>query len=67
MDVICDAKKCRRKLNDYRDLTSKLYADNDSLEADMKERDKFLQKVVKARNDYQQEIAHLKKKNSDLT
>ena len=66
MEVICDSRKCRRKLNDYRDMTSKLYADIDTLEADLKERNEFLQKVVKSRNDFQQEIVHVKNKNSDL-
>ena len=44
----------------------KQYDDIDSLETDLKVKDGFLQKIVKARNNLQEEIVQLKNKNSIL-
>jgi chromosome segregation ATPase len=66
MEQLCKNGYCKRKLNEYRELTSKQYDDIDTLEMDIKDRDAFVQTLVKARNDYQSEVALLKKKNGDL-
>jgi chromosome segregation ATPase len=66
MADICKADKCRRQLSEYRDLTSKLYADIESLEDDFKEKENFVQTVVRARNSFQEEVANMKKKNNYL-
>ena len=66
MEQICQNKNCKKKLTDYRELNRKLYDDIDSVESDLKERDDFVHKVVKARNDFQKEVEILKKKNSEL-
>ena len=58
MADICKADKCRRQLSEYRDLTSKLYADIESLEDDFKEKENFVQTVVRARNSFQEEVAN---------
>ena len=44
----------------------KQYDDIDSLETDLKDKDGFLQEIVKARNNLQEEIVQLKNKNSNL-
>ena len=51
---------------EYRELTSKLYDNIDGLEIDIKDKDSFLQTVVKTRNACQIEVANLKKMNSEL-
>ena len=66
MGDICKIRQCKTKLSEYREMTSKLYDDIDSLETDIKDKDKFVQTVVKARNALQEEVSNLKKKNSDL-
>ena len=63
---MCQNEYCKRKLKEYRESTTKMYDDIDSLESDIKEKDNFLQTVVKTRNACQSEIAILKKKNSEL-
>ena len=63
---LCKTGQCKKKLVEYRELTSKLYNDMDNLEDDIKDKDAFLQKVVKARNNLQEDNANLKKKNADL-
>ena len=63
---MCKNEYCRKKLKEYRELTTKLYDDIDGLESDIKDKDDFLQTVIKARNACQSEIAVLKKKNSQL-
>ena len=47
-------------------MTNKLYDDIYGLESDIKEKDKFLQIVVKTRNSLEMEVLVLKKKNSSL-
>jgi hypothetical protein len=66
MEQMCKNDYCRKNLKEYRELTSKLYDDIDGLESDLKDKDVFLQTVVKARNAYQNEVANLKKKNLEL-
>ena len=50
MEELCKARNCKKKLSEYRELNSKLYDDIYSLESDIKDKDDFLQKVIKARN-----------------
>ena len=66
MEQSCKSGYCRKKLNEYRELTSKQYDDIDTLETDIKDKDAFVQTLVKAKNDYQNEVITLKKKNSDI-
>ena len=63
---MCKTGYCRKKLSEYRELTTKQYDDIDSLETDIKDKDTFLQTVVKARNALQSDVSNLKKKNDDL-
>ena len=65
MEQLCKNGYCKRKLNEYRELTSKQYDDIDTLENDIKDKDAFVQTLVKARNDYQKEVVLLK--NSEIT
>ena len=67
MENLCKTGYCRKKLGEYRELTTKLYDDIDSLETDIKDKDTFLQTVVKARNALQNDIFNFKKKNAGLT
>jgi chromosome segregation ATPase len=67
MEQLCKNGYCKSKLNEYRELTSKQYDDIDTLENDIKDKDAFVQTLVKARNDYQKEVVLLKKKNSEIT
>ena len=62
----CKTGPCKKKLSEYRELTSKLYNEIDSLEDDLKDKDAFLQKVVKARNNLQEDNEKLKKRNVEL-
>jgi hypothetical protein len=57
MEQNCKKRYCRRKLSEYRELTSKQYDDIDSLETDIKDKDAFVQTLVKSRNDFQNEVA----------
>ena len=66
MEQLCKNSCCKKKLQEYRDLTTKLYDDIYTLESDLKEKDGFVQHVVKGRNDFQKEVEVLKKKNSAL-
>ena len=66
MEQYCTSKSCRQKLSVYRESTSKQYETIDGLEDDIKEKDLFLQKVVQQRNQFQEEVHILKKKNSEL-
>ena len=66
MDQICHNSICKTKLKEYRELTSKLYDDIESCEDDLKDKDNFLQKVIKKRNEYESEMVNLKKKLSML-
>ena len=66
MEQLCKGGYCKPKLGEYRELTTKLYDDIYGLESDLKERDEFLQKVVKARNSLEMEVSDLKKKNNAL-
>jgi hypothetical protein len=63
MENLCKTGECKRKLKEYRELTTKLYDDIDGLEGDIKDKDDFVQKIVKARNALQSEVAGWKKKN----
>ena len=66
-DVVKNQKK---KIQEYRDLNSKLYDDIYSLDDDIKEKEFFVQKVIKQRNDLQNEVKFvcekLEVKNEDL-
>ena len=64
---ICKNIHCKKKLGEYWELTSKLYDDISSFEDDMKDKDDFLQNVVKARNTLQEEVANIKKRNVNLS
>ena len=66
MEQLCKGGSCRKKLSEYREMTNKLYDDIYGLESDIKEKDKFLQIVVKTRNSLEMEVLVLKKKNSSL-
>ena len=66
MEELCKARNCKKKLSEYRELNSKLYDDIYSLESDIKDKDDFLQKVVKARNARPSEVSALKQRNNDL-
>jgi chromosome segregation ATPase len=59
MDQTCKNHQCKKK-------SSELYSDIDSLETDIKDKDTFVQAVVKARNALQEDVAKLTKKNRDL-
>ena len=67
MEELCKSRNCKNKLSEYRELNSKLYDDIYSLESDIKDKDDFLQKVIKARNALQTDVSVLKQKNKDLT
>ena len=66
MDSNCESKHCRIKLREYFESTSKLYDDIGSLEADIREKEGFVQKLKKGRNDFQNEAIFLKKNNAEL-
>ena len=62
----CKTDQCKKKLREYRELTRKLYSDIDGFEDDIKDKEDFLQKVIKARNNLQEDNSNLKKRNIDL-
>ena len=66
MEQICKNGYCRKKISEYRERTRKLYDDVDTLENDIKDKEDFVQHVVKARNSLQAEISSLEKKNTGL-
>ena len=66
MEQLCGNIACRKKLKQYRELTNKQCDDIVDLETDITEKDAFAQSMVKAKNDYQSEVALLKKKNKSL-
>ena len=66
MAGLCENSNCKKKLREYRELTGKLYDEVDKVEKDLKERDEFLQQVIKARNNFKSEAKHLKKRNDEL-
>lgn len=66
MEQSCSNSNCRKQLREYRESTSKLYGEIDSLEDDLKDRDDFSQKIIRQRNQLQEEVSFLKKKNSEL-
>ena len=47
MEQSCKSGYCKKKLNEYRELTSKQYDDIDTLETDIKDKDAFVQTLVK--------------------
>ena len=63
---MCKNGYCRKILSEYRERTRKLYDDVDTLQNDIKDKDDFVQHVVKARNSLQAEMSSLEKKNTDL-
>ena len=52
----------KKKLDEYRDLNMKLYDDVADLETDMKEKDDFVNRLVKKRNDLEIEVKFLMEK-----
>ena len=66
MENICHLSTCETRLKSYQKQINKLNGEIASLEDDLKERDDFLQTVVKARNDLKKEVRVLKEKNSNL-
>ena len=66
MGEICKNVSCKKRLAEYRDLTRKQYEDIDTLEEDLEDKDVFVQTTVKDKNNYQNEIASLKKNNCKL-
>ena len=63
---MCENKQCRKKFREYIELNSKQVEEIYGLENDIKEKEEFVQKLVKARNEFQSEAYSLKKKNEDL-
>ena len=63
---LCKTGLCKKKLIEYRELACKLCNDIDSLEDDFKDKDAFLQKVVKVRNNLQEDNENLKQRNVGL-
>ena len=66
MSHSCERKQCRTKIDEHTRLTRKLYEDIASLEIDIKDKDEFVHKMVKTKNEFQTEAHLLKKKNKDL-
>ena len=62
MNQMCRNAYYKSKEREYRELTSKQYEEIDSLESDITDKEKFLQKVVQARNKFQEDVANLEKK-----
>ena len=62
MEQSCSNSNCRKQLREYRESTSKLYGEIDSLEDDLKDRDDFSQKIIRQRNQLQEEVSFLKKR-----
>ena len=67
MENVCHISTCETRLKSYQKQINKLNAEIASLEDDLKERDDFLQTVVKGRNDLKKELRALKEKNASLT
>ena len=67
MEQNCKNSYCKKKLPEYRELTRKLYDDIDSHESDLQDKDHFIHKIVKARNDYEKEVENLKRKTVHLS
>ena len=67
MENICHISTCETRLKSYQKQIDKLNNEIVSLEDDLKERDDFLQTVVKGRNDLKKELRALKEKNASLT
>ena len=51
-----DLKEIKKKLGEYREFNGKLYDDVDSLEDDIREKDKFASKLSRDRNKLQEEL-----------
>jgi DNA repair exonuclease SbcCD ATPase subunit len=49
----------KKKLDEYREMNMKLYDDVADLETDIKEKDDFLNRLTKKRNDLENEVKHL--------
>ena len=49
-------KDVKHKLGEYREFNGKLYDDIDSLEDDIREKDKFASKLSRERNKLQEEL-----------
>ena len=67
MEKNCTNSYCKKMLKEYRESNSKLYDDIYSLEDDLKDKDTFAQNVTRQRNQSQEEVSVLKKKNTELT
>ena len=67
MERFCHLSNCQTKLKNYQNQVNKLNAEIAGLEDDFKERDDFLQTVVKGRNDLKKEARVLKEKNANIT
>ena len=67
MDMFCHSSNCQTRLKNYQDQVNKLNSEIAGLEDDFKERDDFLQTVVKGRNDLKKEARVLKEKNVNIT
>ena len=66
MEHLCQNKHCKRKLTEYQELTSKLYDDLAGFLTEMRDKETFVQKVAKERNDYHSEVAELNYKFVNL-
>ena len=62
----CKKEHCRTNFDEHAKLIRKLNDDIASLEVDIKEKDEFVHKIVKVKNDFQSEAFSLKQKNKDL-
>ena len=67
MERFCHLSNCQTKLKNYQNQVNKLNAEIAGLEDDFKERDDFLQTVVKGRNDLKKETQVLKEKNANIS
>ena len=67
MEKFCQSSNCQSKLKNYQSQVKKLNDEIAGLEDDFKERDDFLQTVVKGRNDLKKEARVLKEKNANIT
>ena len=63
---MCENKQCRKKFREYIEQNSRQFEEIYSLENDIREKETFVQKIVKARNNFQEESALLKVKNLKL-
>ena len=67
MERFCHLSNCQTKLKNYQNQVNKLNAEIAGLEDDFKERDDFLQTVVKGRNALKKETWVLKETNANIS